>query len=180
MPAPAGAAIAVGLLRALGADSLDHPGGSLLAHVQRVREQLGQWNARPALQLAGLCHTCYGTDGSAAVLLPLDRRAQLAATIGAEAERLVYFYASCDRRASYPALAEPGSVFHDRFSGSTFVPTVRQRRDFAELTAANELDIARVNPGFRTRWGQDLAALFTRLRPLLSEHAWQECRTVLG
>ncbi|MGP3950161.1 DUF6817 domain-containing protein [Streptomyces sp. 7N604] len=49
-----GAANAVGLLRRLGAERVDHPGGSLSAHLQRVQEALAEWGARPALQLAGL------------------------------------------------------------------------------------------------------------------------------
>ncbi|MGY5125449.1 DUF6817 domain-containing protein [Streptomyces nigrescens] len=80
---------AVALLRELGAETLDHPGGTLLAHLRRVQEQLATWGARPALQLAGLCHAFYGTDGFATPLLPLDRRTELAAVIGAEAEALV-------------------------------------------------------------------------------------------
>jgi hypothetical protein len=38
--------------------------------------------ARPALQLAGLCHAFYGTDGFPGALLPLDRRGELAAAVG--------------------------------------------------------------------------------------------------
>ncbi|AXE90295.1 hypothetical protein C1703_35230 [Streptomyces sp. Go-475] len=43
------------------------------------------------------------------------------------------------------------------------------RRDFAELSAANELDLARIEPAFRAKWGSELLALFTRFRPLLSQ-----------
>ncbi|GHB55417.1 hypothetical protein GCM10010347_26720 [Streptomyces cirratus] len=92
----------------------------------------------------------------------------------------MYLYASCDRGASYPTLDDAGAAFRDRFTGRTFVPTLPQRKDFAELSAANELDIARVDAGFRERWGGDLLALFTRLRPLLSPAAWHDCTAVLG
>ncbi|MEV7028405.1 DUF6817 domain-containing protein, partial [Kitasatospora sp. NPDC093558] len=163
---------AVSLLRELGAAELPHPGGTLLAHLERVRRQLADWCARPELQLAGLCHAAYGTDGFPAALLPLDRRADLAAVIGPEAERIVHRYASCDRRATYPGLSGPDAAFHDRFTGSVFTPDRSALRDFAELTAANELDIARIDPAFRDRSGADLLALFTRLRPLLSPAAW--------
>lgn len=170
---------ALTLLRELGADALDHPGGTLLAHLSRVQDQLAVWGARPALQLAGLCHAFYGTDGFTTALLPLDRRAELAAVIGAEAEAIVYFYASCDRTASYPTFADPDAAFRDRFTGRTFTPDRRLRQDFAELSAANELDIARIDPAFREAWGAGLLTLFTRLRPLLSRPAWKDCRTVL-
>ncbi|MEW1925776.1 DUF6817 domain-containing protein [Streptomyces sp. NPDC088360] len=168
------------LLLDLGAETLDHPGGTLLAHLERVHRQLAHWNARPALRLAGLCHALYGTDGFAPALLPLDRRAQATAALGPEAESLVYFYASCDRRASYPTLTGRSPRFRDRFTGRAFVPSRRRLEDFAELTAANELDIARVDSDFRARSGADLLRLLTRLRPLLSPAARQDCETVLG
>lgn len=168
------------LLLRSGAREVPHPGGTLLAHLTRVYARLGEWNARPALRLAGLCHAFYGTDGFATALLPLERREELAEVIGDEAEAIVHLYASCGRSATYPGLDGPSPVFHDRFTGREFTPTDRQLRDFAELTAVNELDIARVDPRFRRRWGADLLALFTRLRPLLSEHARSDCEQVLG
>jgi hypothetical protein len=171
---------ATALLRDLGADRQPHPGGTLLAHLDRVRERLAGWGARPALQLAGLCHAAYGTDGFPAALLSLDRRGELALVIGPEAEEIVHLYASCDRRATYPGLATPGGLFHDRFTGRTHDPAAHLRRDFAELTAANELDLAHRNRDFRAQWGPQLLALFSRLQPLLSQRAWQDCLTVLG
>ncbi|WP_433451153.1 DUF6817 domain-containing protein [Streptomyces sp. CA-142005] len=177
---PDSPATAVAFLRDLGAADLAHPGGTLLAHLRRVERQLAEWGARPALRLAGLCHACYGTDGFPEPLLPPGRRAELAAVIGAEAEALVYLYGSCDRAATYPALAEDDGLFQDRFTGRAHVPGAGPRRDFAELTAANELDLARRDPAFRGRWGPDLLALFTRVRPLLSPSAWSACETVLA
>ncbi|MEU5049348.1 DUF6817 domain-containing protein [Streptomyces sp. NPDC021096] len=168
------------LLRRLGAEGIAHPGGTLLAHLQRVQAQLATWKARPALQLAGLCHALYGTDGFPTALLPLDRRTDLAAVIGPEAEAVVYLYASCDRKATYPAFARADAVFHDRFTGRTHPVEPQPRRDFAELSAANELDLARTDPAFREKWGPELLALFTRFRDWLSDDAWLDCRTVLA
>ncbi|MFI8896282.1 DUF6817 domain-containing protein [Streptomyces paradoxus] len=171
---------AVALLRGLGAADLAHPGGTLLAHLCRVQRQLAAWGARPALQLAGLCHAFYGTDGFPEALLPLERRGELAAAVGAEAEALVYLYASCDRRATYPGLADADGPFHDRFTGLSHVPGPQARRDFAELSAANEVDLARTDHTFRDAWGSELLGLFTRLRPLLSQPAWSDCQEVLA
>lgn len=171
---------AVWLLRELGAAQIEHPGGTLLAHLLRVSTLLAEWGARPALQRAGLCHAFYGTDGFATALLDLDRRHELVAAIGTEAESLVYFYASCDRRASYPTLADARGLFHDRFAGRRFSPTQGQRRDFAELTAANELDIARISPQFLAQHGAEVLELLTNMRPLLSDAAWSQTRTVLA
>ncbi|MER6977334.1 DUF6817 domain-containing protein [Streptomyces carpinensis] len=181
MPAlPATTDRAAALLREYGADVVAHPGGTLLAHLQRVQARLATWKARPALQLAGLCHAFYGTDGFPTALLPLDRRKDLAAVIGDEAEAIVYLYAACDRKATYPALGQADAAFHDRFTGRSCMPGPRSRRDFAELSAANELDLADLDPAFRDEWGPELLALFTRLKGLLSAGAWSECRRVLA
>ena len=172
------AAQAEALLEDLGAAGIPHPGGTLLAHLRRVQARLAAWNARPALQLAGLCHAFYGTDGFPTALLPLDRRGELVRAIGAEAESIVYFYGACDRKATYPTLADQGGDVRDRFTGRCHTPDLRLRRDFAEITAANELDLADHDPAFRERYGADLFALFTRFRPLLSDPAWNDCLTL--
>ncbi|MEU6090720.1 hypothetical protein ABZ865_28715 [Streptomyces sp. NPDC047085] len=46
------------------------------------------------------------------------------------------------------------------------------RRDFAELSAANELDIVAVSREARARHGAELRDLVPRWRLLLSEPAW--------
>ncbi|MGW0749705.1 DUF6817 domain-containing protein [Streptomyces sp. NPDC002587] len=171
---------AVTWLRELGAERVAHPGGTLLAHLVRVRDLLAAWGARPALQQAGLCHAFYGTDGFATALLPVTRRGELTAVIGAEAEAVVYFYAAFDRAASYPVLGDGEAAVRDRFTGLLHWPAQQLRRDFAELTAANELDLARTDPTFREEWRGGLLPLFARLRGLLSEPAWRECQAVLG
>ncbi|MQY34600.1 hypothetical protein SRB17_25700 [Streptomyces sp. RB17] len=170
---------ALAILRAAGAERIEHPGGTLLAHLQRVSALLASWGARSALVSAGLCHAFYGTDGFPVALLDLGRRAELVEAIGAEAEALVHFYASCDRKPSYRALADDQGLFVDRFTGAGIRPSLAARRDFAELTAANELDIAAISPEARARHGADLLDLFTRWRPLLSEPAWAHCLSVL-
>ncbi|WP_308354873.1 DUF6817 domain-containing protein [Streptomyces sp. Je 1-79] len=167
------------LLIARGADGLEHPGGTLLAHLDRVEARLADWDARDELRLAGLCHAFYGTDGFAGHLLPLEERGVLAAAIGEEAEALVYFYASCDREFSYEGVGNENGLFRDRFTGGTFTPTERRRRDFAELTAANELDVLRENRELWSRHGGGLLKLFTRWRSLLSEPAFEAARELL-
>ncbi|MGX1627128.1 DUF6817 domain-containing protein [Streptomyces albidoflavus] len=179
-PADTPAAHALALLGERGAGRLPHPGGDLATHLRRVHSQLATWGARPALQLAGLCHAFYGTDSFPTALLPLPRRAELAAVIGEEAEELVYLYASCDRPATYPGLADPEAPFHDRFTGTTTLPSLAARRDFAEISAANELDLAAHDPDFRAAHGPDLLALFTRVSSLLSPAAWADCQAVLA
>ncbi|MEU3312500.1 DUF6817 domain-containing protein [Streptomyces sp. NPDC006662] len=178
-PCP-GAGRALDLLVRAGAQDLPHPGGTLLAHLRRVEERLASWGARPALRLAGLCHAVYGTDGFPTALLSPRRRPELVAAVGAEAESVVYLYGACDRKATYPHLDRAGTVFHDRFTGRAGAPGPALCRDFAELSAANELDLAHEDPAFRTAAGPQLLAFFTGIRHLLSPAAWQDCRTVLA
>jgi Domain of unknown function (DUF6817) len=174
-----GIAAMIELLDERGAAGISHPGGTLLAHLQRVHALLAQWGARPAVRLAGLSHAFYGTDGFATALGDSSRRDELAAVIGQEAERLVYLYASCDRRYSYPRLAEHAGPFKDRFTGAILRPPLALRRDFAELTAANELDIAAASPDFRAEAGPGLLRLFTTWKSLLSGPAWQSVQATL-
>jgi uncharacterized protein (TIGR00369 family) len=174
-----GIATLVESLASCGANEMPHPGGTLLAHLERVHALLGEWGARPVVRLAGLCHAYYGTDGFPAALGDIARREELAAIIGGEAERLVYFYASCDRRFSYPHLGEPEGPFKDRFTSTVLFPPLPLRRDFAELTAANELDIMQVNSGLRAQYGPGLLRLFTSWRKLLSDPAWRAVQMTL-
>jgi hypothetical protein len=58
-------------------------------------------------------------------------------------------------------------------------PALGLRRDFAELTAANELDIVLVNPEIRAKLGPELLALFTSWQGLLSDAAWQAVRAAI-
>jgi uncharacterized protein DUF6817 len=163
-----------------GAAGIAHPGGTLLAHLERVAALLEQWGARPTAQLAGLCHAWYGTDGFAVALGDVAHRDELAALIGAEAEQLVYFYASCDRRFSYRHLVQPGGPFRDRFTGTVLCPPLALRRDFAELTAANELDIAAVNADSRAGYGEAFHELFTSWKDLLSVPARQAVQAAVS
>jgi hypothetical protein len=170
------------LLDERGADRIAHPGGTLLGHLERVAALLAEWGAAAPVQLAGLCHAAYSTDGFATALLGLDERPLLAQTIGSEAEQLVYLYASCDREQLYPQLARPSATFTDRFTGTRHVPPAPALRAFMEITAANELDVIHHNPDLAAQHGAGLAALFTDAGQHLSEqarHAWTLSHHVL-
>ncbi|MEU2592432.1 DUF6817 domain-containing protein [Streptomyces albidoflavus] len=60
------------------------------------------------------------------------------------------------------------------------LPSLAARRDFAEISAANELGLAAHDPDFRAAHGPDLLALFTRVSSLLSPAAWADCQAVLA
>ncbi|MFE5541955.1 hypothetical protein ACFQ7O_37985 [Streptomyces sp. NPDC056485] len=54
------------------------------------------------------------------------------------------------------------------------------RRPRSGADAADNEAVSSVAPAFRAAHGPGLLALFTRLRGLLSEPAWRDCRAVLG
>lgn len=168
------------LLIACGAESIEHPGGTLLSHLKRVSALLDGWGARPALRAAGLGHAFYGTDGFPTALVDVADRGKVRDVLGEEAEGIVYRYAACDREFTYAGLSDPGGMLRDRFTGESSVPTPGQRRDFVELTVANELDLMIVNAELRAKYGEALDRLFTRCREQMSDQAWLAVRDVMG
>ncbi len=168
------------LLWVHGADRIEHPGGTLYEHLNRVQNQLQEWDASVTVQAAGLCHAAYGTDGFAPALLELSERRVLAHAVGADVERLVYLYASCDRAAVYPRLGQAVPVvFTDRFTATSATLGEAELRAFLEITAANELDVLTHNPALAAQHSAGLLDLFTRARDLLSPLAHNACESTL-
>lgn len=157
------------------ADTVPHPGGTLLEHLRRVRVLLAEWGAGPTVQLAGLGHAFYGTDGFAVGLLDLAERPRLAAIAGEEAEALIYLYASCDRARTYPRLTSGETTFTDRFTGRSSTPDPSALRAFMEITAANEMDVTQHDQAIAETHGPALKGLISDTRQHLTAaalHAW--------
>jgi pimeloyl-ACP methyl ester carboxylesterase len=134
---------AFALQRSLGADRIEHPGGTLIAHLRRVYALTLEWEATPRVQLAAICHASYGTDGFPHALLTDDDRWKLRDVIGSDAEALVHVYGVCDRSRTYRTLHTDQRQVFDRFTGGATAINGADMRDFAVLTIANELDVAR-------------------------------------
>jgi hypothetical protein len=162
-------------LAARGARELDHPGGTLLAHLRRTHDTLSAWGARPELRRAGLAHAAYGTDGFPHGLVDVSERPAIVELIGPEAEAIVYLYCGCDRAFSYPLLSAGEPRLRDRFTGAVLDPDPQQIRDFVELTIANELDVLSHNEDLRERQGESLHRLFTACRPYASASSYAAC-----
>jgi hypothetical protein len=163
---------AIVFLEAHGAEHIEHPGGTLLAHLRRTADRLEEWDARSSLVLAGLCHATYGTDGFPTALIDPSRRAELVDTIGADAEAIVHFYASCDRAVFLPQLGrQTALVFRDRFSSVEFTPDPHLVQDFVELTFANELDVMLHSAELAALYGADVTDLVERCACLASHAA---------
>ena len=148
---------AVNFLRRHQADVTPHMFGDLLSHLEGVESLVRQWGGDDLLALAALGHATYGTDGFEPHILELDQRDELRRTVGAEAEALVYFYASCDRKHFYDQLTAPDTdlsdlEFRDRFTGTEVVPTLDYVTRFVDLTFANECELAAASPGGPAEW----------------------------
>ena len=161
---------AVRFIEANSAATIPHVGGTLLPHLSGTCDLLGQWGNDPAVCLAGLCHTAYGTDGFPTAFVDPARRDELAEVIGADAERIVYFYDACDREFFYPQIARQERVlrFRDRYTGEEFEPDEQTMRGFLELTFANELEIFRrceMNEYQQRKWRAILSAARKQVSP---------------
>jgi hypothetical protein len=167
------------LLRDRGAATIEHPGGTLSAHLERVQHRLAALGASPMLQLAGRAHAVYGTDGFDVPLLTLGERQVLAGIVGAEAELLVYRYGACDRDRTWTSLAGTGRIW-DRFTGECHEPSADELRAFADLSLVNELDVAEHSADFLGRFGGYFRRLTTSWEPLLSPAVTADARRVLG
>jgi hypothetical protein len=168
----------------LGAARVQHIHADLASHLWSTSDRLREWGNDEPLCLAGLFHAVYGTFGFDEKLVELKDRPLVAEIIGKEAEAMVYLYGACNRALTYPQICrseEP--VFHDRFSMEIHVPSIQERRSFAELTVANEIDVAAPNlEDYLAKFGQYVLTLFhsPRFRRLLSQSARRECVRYFG
>lgn len=153
------------LLRSRRAESIPHPGGTLLAHLVRVFERLQRLGASTELQHAGLAHAVYGTDGFDVVLLDRDDRDSLRRLVGPAAEQLVYRYGGCDRERTWPQLALTRQVW-SRFDGSVETLDEEGLRDFVDLTVVNEVDALEHFPELAARHGDFFRSLFASWKQL--------------
>lgn len=167
-----------------GAERVPHPGGTLFAHLKRVAVSLNTWSAPEHLELAGLCHAVYGTDGFGTALVHLGERERVRALVGSQAESIIYTYASVDRGFLYAQIGRGSRVLlRDRFSTTTRELSRAELCHFMELTAANELDVITHSPDIAAQYGGTLVGLMDRARELLSSDAvaaWEQLCLITG
>jgi hypothetical protein len=166
-------------LRERGAERIDHPGGTLYAHLARVHDRLGALGHGRDVQLAGLAHAAYGTDGFTRTLLPVGDRPVLRELVGPTAEQLIYRYGACDRSRTWQALAETRQVW-DRFTGRAEQLAAAELRPFVDLSIVNELDVAEQDPEIRRRYGDYFRGLFASWAPLASPPVIADAERALG
>lgn len=164
-------------LRERGTALIDHPGGTLYTHLVRIHDRLRDLGVATYVQLAGLVHAVYSTDGFSLRLA--DDRAEIRALIGDEAEALVYRYGATDRGATWDTLAETRELT-DRFTGTTEQLSVEETRDLADLTIINELDVYEHSAEIATKHGDYFRTLFARWAPIASPSVTAEAQRVLS
>lgn len=166
---------------ALGAGDFTHLNGPLEQHFTSIHDLLKSWGAGEILCSAGLFHAVYETAGFDTTMVSLDRRSEIAAIIGVDAERIAYRYCSCDRSVVWPQIGVASPIiFHNRFTNERSAIPFRELLSFCELTCANEVEIAENDPGFILRAGTYLSGLFKDWRSFLSESAQQAAATVFA
>ena len=166
-------------LRARGAESIEHAGGSLYEHLQRVAARLEGHGADEDACLAALTHAAYGTDGFPLVLLDVTERAVLRELIGTAAEAAVYRYGGCDRGRTWRALPATGVIW-SRFTAHAESPTPAELRVFADLSIVNELDVCERSAEIAAKAGDYFRSLFPTWEPIASPSVMADCRRVLS
>jgi hypothetical protein len=165
---------ALSKLHELGAHQLQHLNGDLAQHLKGTYELLREWGNSEPVCLAGLFHAVYGTAGFPAALLSLDKRSDIAAVIGDEAEELVYLYGACDRDYTYSKLIsheEPN--YRNRFTQESFSLPRLLLASFCELTLANELEIVLQSHKAREDCRAFFVPLFASFEGLVSPTAFE-------
>ncbi|RKN39331.1 DUF6817 domain-containing protein [Micromonospora endolithica] len=165
-------------LRSRGTETIQHPGGTLYAHLCRVEERLADLGHGADLRSAGLTHAAYGTDGFGLALLDWSDRATLRNLVGHAAEALVYLYGACDRRSSWQGLAATGEVT-DRFTGRVVRLDADQLTPYVDLSVVNELDVIEQDPSLLDRHGDYFRGLFRSWAPVVSPPLVERLRRVL-
>lgn len=167
------------LLREHGADSIPHPGGTLLAHLQRVERRLRGHGADDVLRLAAVAHAVYGTDGFDTHLLGTDQRHVLAGAASDEVEQLVYLYAACDRGKTWRRLRDTLEV-HDRWTGEVLRPAPNVLARFVDLSIVNELDVVEHSAEARAKFAGPLLEICRSWRGLGSSAVQSDAEDVLA
>ncbi|HEX5202711.1 DUF6817 domain-containing protein [Paractinoplanes rhizophilus] len=166
-------------LRQHGAETIEHPGGTLYAHLSRVHDRLGRLGLDDDTRLAGLAHAAYGTDGFDVVLLDPRDRSTLREIIGEAAENQVHRYGGCDRSRTWQRLAGTGEIYN-RFVQRPERPGVAELRSFADLSIVNELDVMEQLPSMRDEHGEYFRRLFAAWAAIASPQTIADARKVLG
>jgi SM-20-related protein len=167
---------AIAFLRSRPGVDARHSGATLIAHLMGVHDKLRDWECTPAVRLAGLYHSVYGTEHFRQQTVTLAERPLVAKVIGAEAERLAHRFGTLNMReflAEVDAdLAGAEAQLRDTATGSA-----AEKRDLLHLFAANWLE---QRPRMRAVQRPMHAQFLRKVRPLLAPRAQAEVEATYG
>ena len=122
----------------LGTDEIPHSNTPFLSHLIGVYRDLKTWGAPEHLVLAGLFHSIYGTSAFQGFTLPLDRREEVRALIGSDAERIAYINCALTRDSLDDTVESGGEPqLWDRFRNE---PLPVSATEFEELVTLHLCD----------------------------------------
>lgn len=128
-------------LVALGTDQVPHSGVAFLAHLIGVYRDLKAWGADEDLAHAGLFHSIYGTEVFQGFKIPLDKRDEIRALIGEEAERLAYVNCALTRESLDGSVAAGGPPqLWDRFTNAPLAITEEEYTRLVTLHLCDRLE----------------------------------------
>lgn len=156
----------VEFLSRFGAAGVGHSGRALMDHLKATADMLEAWGEEEAVRDAGLFHSVYGTESFKKAILSLDRRGEVAAVIGARAERLAYLFGAMTKRSFFLALSPrgPGEL---TLQNAQQEPVARSDlKDLAHIFVANWLEqFPRMPARQRADGGANLRLLLAWLNP---------------
>ena len=127
-------------LQAWGADETGHSGRAMLDHLIGTADHLQSWGAPPEIVLAGLFHSVYGTQSFLIQSVPFERRAEVAALIGAPAEELAWLFCVLKRRALWAPPTGETRALSPHATGEPLTIPEGQVTQLLEIEVANLLD----------------------------------------
>jgi hypothetical protein len=141
----------------LGIEKVGHTGKSYLAHLIGVYKLMEAQGCPAEVCRAGMFHSIYGTELFQGFKLPLERRSELAALIGARSERLGYLNCVMDRASLDRALEKAKGPYPitERLSG---VVVELSAEDFDDLCRVHLYDWLEQAPRSEYGWGYRRAA----------------------
>jgi hypothetical protein len=130
-----------GYLVSLGTEKVPHSETYFLAHLIGVYRDLKEWDAPEHVQLAGLFHSIYGTEAFQRFSLPLERRDEVRALIGEQAERLAYVNCALTRESLDASAINGGAPrLWDRFQDAPLPVTEAEFADLMTLHLCDRLE----------------------------------------
>jgi hypothetical protein len=174
-----GAARLFEALERLGADQVDHSGGTLLEHLVGVASILQRWRGSVRVCKAGLFHSIYGTADFRQATLPFARRQEVQTLAGRGAERLAFLFCASNRSSIFQALEANAPRELKGLDGAKIPITASDLTDLVWMEWANLLDQAprmTLSRADRAR----IRRLLAKSDAYLPEHAVRDLQAVFG